>query len=672
MIRKLKTGFILILFALAGKSFSQCAKFEPPNGKILFFLGQDMDAVGGLGAPYDKGYLDQISSDTPAGITIYTSIPNLEGLTGISTYMNDVTSGTCGDCFVKNTKFDNSALAIGLYMVDQLNNINAGKYDQKIITLANWIKSTHRPVFLRIGYEYDGNWNHYDPTQYKLAFQRIVNKFRELQVSNCAFVWQSSGYNSNESSLLQWYPGDAYVDWIGYSHFVTWSGTADLSIAKKKKKPLMIAESAPYSVRVGGVDGNNLWTSWYKPLFDRIHANPEIKLLAYINQDWDKQAMWAGQNWGNSRVQDDPVIKSKWLSEMGSSIWLQAKHNSFQGNTCDSLRVNAGPAATFYLPPDTFQLKGSVYGGNPPYTYSWNTISGAGAQITNGNTLSPTIKGVTTGDYVFVLSASDVSGKIAKDTVRIKVTANPVKYFGTAPAAIPGKVEAENYDIGGQDMSYYDVTTYNQGTSNYRGNDFVDLATTTDGGSNNIQLCYIQTGEWLKYTVDVTLSGSYLVTFRVASQVSGGYLHLEVNGKDVTGKISIPNTGSWTTWKDVVVSNVPLTKGVCQLTLVMDYIPGLNLNYMTFSPMLSAIESFNKAEVNLYPNPVSDYLMLELPEPSKVVIYSVQGREVMSEKLEGVRNVMDLKALPDGIYNINIQTATHSSNRLFIKMPKGD
>ena len=78
--------------------------------------------------------------------------------------------------------------------------------------------------------------------------------------------------------------------------------------------------------------------------------------------------------------------------------------------------------------------------------------------------------------------------------------------FGGTPAPVPGTVQAENYDLGGQGAAY-NVTSVN-GTGNSYRSDGVDLEATSDtgGGSN---LGWTGTGQWFKYTVNVATAGPH-------------------------------------------------------------------------------------------------------------------------------------------------------------------
>src|SRR2546430_16500852 len=58
-------------------------------------------------------------------------------------------------------------------------------------------------------------------------------------------------------------------------------------------------------------------------------------------------------------------------------------------------------------------------------------------------------------------------------------------------------------------------------------------------------------GEWLNYSVNVSSTGKYALDARVASSGQGGTFHVEFGGKDVTGPLTIPNTGGWQTWTTV-------------------------------------------------------------------------------------------------------------------------
>src|SRR4051794_29909431 len=136
--------------------------------------------------------------------------------------------------------------------------------------------------------------------------------------------------------------------------------------------------------------------------------------------------------------------------------------------------------------------------------------------------------------------------------------------FSGTPAAIPGSIAASDFDNGGEGIAYHDTTAGNR-SGLYRQTD-VDLEPSTEGGYD---VSRIATGEWLDYSVNVTSAGAYSATFRVAAQGQGGTFHLEMNGQNITGSMTVPDTGGWQVWQSVTRS-VTLAAGVQVARVVFD------------------------------------------------------------------------------------------------------
>ncbi len=107
--------------------------------------------------------------------------------------------------------------------------------------------------------------------------------------------------------------------------------------------------------------------------------------------------------------------------------------------------------------------------------------------------------------------------------------------------AIPGLLQAENFDDGGEGIAYHDATPGNAGGQYRSASVDIESASDLEGGYN---IVWIVAGEWLKYTVSMSLAASYTLEFRLAAPGTGGVLHLEVNGTDVTGPGGRPTVGS--------------------------------------------------------------------------------------------------------------------------------
>lgn len=344
------SGFVIAILFFSHSLQSQTvkknlAKFEPANDQCLVFIGQDLAATGGLDA-YSNGYTDYFP--TPAGITVYTNVsPGTnsfghynKGLDGIKTKANWGAGDTWAQQYIEDSTYAHSALAIGLSMVAHEKKVARGEHDLLIKELAQWIKQTERPVFLRIGYEFDGwSWNHYKKKYYLKAWNRIHRIFENLEVHNVAFVWQSKGTGSSQKVLESWYPGDAIVDWCGYSYFGN-PDTEMITFARAHQKPVFIAEAAPVLETDGLYFDSDLkkdriarraWEQWFVPFFTTLKKNRDvIKAFSYINTDWSSQAMWKLNPTFmkvDSRIQKSDFLTQKWKLEMSKSNYLHFSQN---------------------------------------------------------------------------------------------------------------------------------------------------------------------------------------------------------------------------------------------------------------------------------------------------------------------------------------------------------
>ncbi len=144
------------------------------------------------------------------------------------------------------------------------------------------------------------------------------------------------------------------------------------------------------------------------------------------------------------------------------------------------------------------------------------------------------------------------------------------------PNTIPGTIEAEDFDTGCPGDAHYDTDDINEG-GQYRLNQGVDIERCTAGGYN---VGWTHAGEWMVYRVNVSQSTSYEVSFYVASSYDSGKLHLECDGVDKTGIVSIPNTEGFQNWR-VVKRTAKLDAGQHLLKLVVDG-DYLNLDKMVF------------------------------------------------------------------------------------------
>ena len=247
--------------------------------------------------------------------------------------------------------------------------------------------------------------------------------------------------------------------------------------------------------------------------------------------------------------------------------------------------VTTGPSAT---PTRTNTLVTSTNTATFPPTGTMtrtmtrtNTPIGSTATFTRTSTSTNTPIGATA---TFTRTPTRTNTPITPTaTFTITKTMTPTGGQSAYPSgvawAIPGTIQAENFDLGGETVAYHDLETTNQGAQ-YRTTDGVDIEVSTDTGGG-YSVGWARTDEWMEYTVNVAAAGNYTLTERVASAVATGQFRVEFNGVDKTGVVPVPNTGGWQTWANLS-QTVSLSAGVQVMRI---YFTGndSNVNYFSLS-----------------------------------------------------------------------------------------
>ena len=163
-------------------------------------------------------------------------------------------------------------------------------------------------------------------------------------------------------------------------------------------------------------------------------------------------------------------------------------------------------------------------------------------------TYRPTAKGT----YNITAIATDAEGKQSK-IAKYVLKVNNKRTAHKGVVNLPGIIEAENFDRGGEGFTYHDSDSKDEGGTNYRSDsEGVDIVT----GNNSHALGYTAVNEWVEYSVNVTEGGKYAYKATVSSGVTGsGFTIGLVEDGKITSlcKVNVPQTGSnnWDTYKTV-------------------------------------------------------------------------------------------------------------------------
>jgi len=219
---------------------------------------------------------------------------------------------------------------------------------------------------------------------------------------------------------------------------------------------------------------------------------------------------------------------------------------------------DTGPAALGVFDPDG-ELLSQAYAGSAAPVYLPESLSDSATH------------------YLQVMDVSRSGGDYSLTVSTGNTTQSQSPYEGTV-RSIPGRIQAQNFDIGGEGEAYHDTSAGNVYGSANRDTD-VDIRPTGDE-SGEYNVGYFQAGEWLEYTTAVS-PGTYDISLRVASALSDGQLKLSLDDRTLA-TVTVPNTGDWTSWETVTVEDVEITADQQSTLRVEALDSGVEFNWVEF------------------------------------------------------------------------------------------
>ena len=239
----------------------------------------------------------------------------------------------------------------------------------------------------------------------------------------------------------------------------------------------------------------------------------------------------------------------------------------------DTVNTNTNTKLTVSIAPDTIQIANvKIYNGD-------NLI----ATLTEAP-YETTFKPTKTGIYKFTAVATDARGYVSDIASFILTAYNQRAPYGGTPISIPGILQIENFDKGGEGFTFHDTDSNDEGNVGYRNdNEGVDIVRGNDGYAIGYTS---QAGEWLEYTVNVKTAGTYSYTAFTSSGASnsGFRIGLMNNGTETTlATVSVPNRESWDTYySQSGTLSTPLNEGT-QIIRVTITGPYCNIDKIQFT-----------------------------------------------------------------------------------------
>jgi mannan endo-1,4-beta-mannosidase len=159
--------------------------------------------------------------------------------------------------------------------------IAAGTYDEYLRTYADSVRDFGHAVVIGFGHEMNAPWyswgyNRVPATTFIAAWRHIVELFNDEGADNVTWLWTINRDTSGTGPIAAWWPGKAYVTWIGIDGyylrprdtFTSVFGPTIRQVRKFTDKPVLLSETAvgPSADPLGNISNLFSGLAQYKTL----------------------------------------------------------------------------------------------------------------------------------------------------------------------------------------------------------------------------------------------------------------------------------------------------------------------------------------------------------------------------------------------------------------------
>lgn len=205
-----------------------------------------------------------------------------------------------------------------------------------------------------------------------------------------------------------------------------------------------------------------------------------------------------------------------------------------------------------------------------------------------------------------------------------------------------------------KDVAYYGGTwtAWNNGWRLRSDGVDIEECSDTQDTTNGYNVGWTEDDEWMQYSMESDSTALYKLTVRHASGFNGSKFHIEVNGADVSGELSLPGTNGWGNWQTATFENILIPAGKIKVKYVLNQ-GGSNLSYFNLTePKSAAVINFEALNGSTSTDGFKIYLSL--------------NKEITSAESEILTADFDLKVNETSISVLSIAKDSTSSTVLIL------
>ncbi|PWJ35602.1 carbohydrate-binding protein [Fibrobacter succinogenes] len=387
--------------------------------------------------------------------------------------------------------------------------------------------------------------------QYSLADQKKVER------------WMTEHYTESQGSGNYWR---------------TITNTGDQ--ANANKRDTVNAMDVAYEIHRAMVVGNfNQYTWWYirrcyglimeKDFGNKLQIPQneigKISKRGYVMSQFARFVRPGAVRVGATANPEKEVFASAYKSKDGDSVIVVLVNRDYKNSKTVTVNVKGADVETFHVY-TTSEAKNAKYEGEVEVKNGSVTITMDAGNSSNKDCIVTLVGSGTPADPV------------------------PREPFGGKVAEIPGKIEAENFDVPGTgkgNKSYSENDSEDRGETNYREGTGVDIYKKATG----YVVGYNEEGEWLEYSVNVKEAGDYTMFASVATSNSTSGFSLSLDGKTLVENVALSGTSFDEFTK--VKANVTLPAGehILRMTVTGSW---FDIDYFNFAKGKDAADPDDK------------------------------------------------------------------------------
>jgi beta-mannanase len=194
-----------------------------------------------------------------------------------------------------------------------LASIAAGRSDWYLRSYALAVRKFGHPVILSFAHEMNGNWyswgvGHASPAAFVAAWRHVVQVFRDEGATNVKWVWTVNSTNVAQGGLGRWWPGSAWVNWVGIDGYYFRSTDSFNSVFGETIAQIRAFSTAPVLISETAVGVTADRQAQIADLFAGAKANRIIGVV------WFDKGQNAGIYYQDWRLEDDPPALAKFIA----------------------------------------------------------------------------------------------------------------------------------------------------------------------------------------------------------------------------------------------------------------------------------------------------------------------------------------------------------------------